>query len=104
VATITASMTAYPGFPERIELHGREGSATLEQGKIVYWKQKSDKTPPVVVFAPPSPADLDGKLVPFQRQYREILESWRAGRPPLVTPREALEVVRTILNAYRARF
>jgi len=104
IATITASTAAYPGFPERIELHGRDGSATLEQGKLVYWKQKNGKTPPEITFDPPGPATLDAKLVPFQRQYREILEAYRTGRPPLVTPQEALEVVRVILNAYKENF
>jgi len=103
IATITASTSAYPGFPERMELHGRRGSAVLEQGKIVLWQQVDGRTPPTVVFDPPDPPDLDAKLVPFQRQYRDILAALRNGHPPLVTPQEATRVVDTVLEAYRGR-
>lgn len=104
IATITASTSAYPGFPERMELYGRLGSAVLEQGKVVLWKQKEDKPLPEVTFEGPSPATLDGKLVAFQRQYRDILDAYRTGRKPLVTAEEGLEVVKMILAAYKEKF
>ncbi|MEN6625023.1 MAG: Gfo/Idh/MocA family oxidoreductase [Candidatus Sumerlaeia bacterium] len=104
IATITATTSAYPGFPERIELHGKTGSAVLEQGRIVYWKQMGGTEPPAVAFEPPTPEDLDARLIPFQRQYRDFLAALETGGRPLVTPRQALSVVKTILNAYANRF
>lgn len=38
VATVQATTAAYPGWPERIEIHGTRGSATLESGHLrVQW-------------------------------------------------------------------
>jgi predicted dehydrogenase len=104
IATITASTSAYPGFPERLELHCRKGSAILEQGKVVFWKPMDGRDLPEAAFAAPHPANLDAKLVPFQRQYRDLIEALRTGRPPLVTPQEALSVLKTILDAYACKF
>ncbi len=103
IATISASTSAYPGFPERMEIHGTLGSCVLEQGQIVYWKHKNDAPKPDATFDAPHPADLNSKLVQFQRQYLDILDAYRTGREPLVKPQEALEVVRTILWAYREK-
>lgn len=103
IATITASTSAYPGFPERMEIHGRRGSAILEQGKLVFWKQMEGKPAPEVTFAAPNPANLDAKLVPFQRQYRDFIAALRSGGEPLVKAEEALQVLQTILGAYANR-
>jgi UDP-N-acetyl-2-amino-2-deoxyglucuronate dehydrogenase len=104
IATITASTSAYPGFPERLELHCTKGSAILEQGKIVFWKQMENLEPPEVTFPAPSPDDLNPKLIPFQRQYRDFVKALKNGGQPLVTPNEALSVLKTILSAYDRKF
>jgi UDP-N-acetyl-2-amino-2-deoxyglucuronate dehydrogenase len=36
VGTITATTSVVPGFPERLEISGTEGSAVVEDGKLVY--------------------------------------------------------------------
>lgn len=104
IATITASTSAYPGFPEKMELHCKKGSVTLEQGKISFWKQMDGVAAPEVTFDAPHPATLDAKLAPFQRQYRDFMDALKTGREPLVKPAEALAVLKAILGAYANKF
>jgi len=102
VASIEVSTCAYPGFPERLELHGSKGSCVLEQGQIVLWKTSDGTEPPVTKWEAPTPRDLPAKLAPFQRQCRDFLAALAQGRPPVVRPEEALKVIQTVLGFYES--
>ncbi|WP_026967617.1 Gfo/Idh/MocA family protein [Algoriphagus terrigena] len=49
LGNITAATALYPGYPERIEIFGTEGSAILEGGKLTAWNVKGQ--PPMEVAA-----------------------------------------------------
>jgi len=102
LATIEVSTCAYPGFPERLEVHGTKGSCILEQGKIAFWKTSDGAEPSLPGWGPPSPADFPAKLVPFQRQYQDFLLARARGIPPVVRPEEALRVIETVLMFYES--
>ncbi len=102
IAAVEVSTGAYPGFPERLEIHGSKGSCILEQGKIAFWKTSDGAAPPEVQFDPPTPPDLPGKFIPFQRQYADFLRAREQKRPPVVRPEEALNVIRTVLAFYES--
>lgn len=102
VASLEASTSAYPGFDERYEFHGTEGSCVVEKGRIVFWKQAGE------LPAPPPPAwlpiegDLDPKLALFQRQYRNILAAMRGEEALAVSPEEAIAAVEVTRACYRS--
>jgi predicted dehydrogenase len=102
LAAIEVSTSAYPGFPERLEIHGSKGSCAIEQGKITFWKTSDGAEPPNVQFDPPTPADLSAKFIPFQRQYRDFLTARAQKRSPVVRPVEALRVIETVLSFYES--
>jgi len=102
VAAIEVSTCAYPGFPERLEIHGSKGSCVLEQGKIVFWKTSDGAKPPVADFPSPSKPDFPAKYVAFQRQLQDFLSARIGGTPPVVRPEEALRVIETVLRSYEA--
>ena len=41
LGTITGSASVYPGLPERLELHGRDGTAIIEADRLVAYHLRS---------------------------------------------------------------
>lgn len=102
LAAVEVSTCAYPGFQERLEIHGAKGSCVLEQGKIAFWKTSDGVEPPAMQWPAPVPADLSPKFIPFQRQYLDFLQARAQKETPVVTPDEALRVVETVLAFYES--
>jgi predicted dehydrogenase len=100
LATFEATTSAYPGFEERVEIHGPKASCILEKGKMVFWKHVEDlPAPEAPAFDPPTEG-LDPKYVLFQRQYRNIVRAIAGKEELLVTPEQALDVVRATKAIY----
>ncbi|MGB9692700.1 MAG: Gfo/Idh/MocA family protein [Candidatus Sumerlaeaceae bacterium] len=100
VGTFEATTSAFPGFEERVEVHGPLASCIVEKGKMIYWKHAKEVAQPLPpVFEEPTPG-LDPKYVLFQRQYRNIIKAMRGEEPLLVTPEQALDVVRVTRAIY----
>jgi len=102
LATLEVSTCAYPGFSERLEIHGTKGSCILEQGKIVFWKTSDGAEPPLPNWGPPSPPDFPSKLVLFQRQCQDFLVARARGTSPVVRPEEALRVIEVVQMFYES--
>jgi len=108
---IEASTAIYPGYLKRIEIHGTEGSAMMEEEDIVKWD-----------FARPKPRDqavLDkmaqkkstggGAADPaaighhgHTRQFEDVLRAIKKGTSPLVDGPEGRRSVEIILAIYKA--
>jgi predicted dehydrogenase len=100
LATFEATTSAFPGFEERIEVHGPEASCVVEKGNMICWRQKDDHpAPPPPHFAPPT-QDLNSKFTLFQRQYRNILAAIRKEEELVVKPEEAIDVIEATLAIY----
>lgn len=100
LATFEATTSAFPGFEERVEVHGPTGSCMNEKGKMVYWKHSADVPPPPPPHFDPPTEQLDPRFVLFQRQYRNILRAIRGEEALVVKPEEALAVVRMTRAVY----
>lgn len=110
VGSIVATTVAYPGFPDRLELHGSEGSAILAQGEgRLAWHLKGDE-PRVDRAADqvsrgsqdPAATPSGGHIAAFTDFYAAIRER----RPSAVDGREgrhALELVEAIYRSGRER-
>jgi len=101
LSTIEVSTCAYPGFSERLEIHGAKGSCILEQGKIAFWKTSDGAEPPLPNWPAPS-SDFPAKYIPFQRQYQDFLRARARGTAPVVRPEEALRVIETVRMFYES--
>jgi len=103
LATFEATTSAYPGFEERIEIHGPKASCILEKGKLAYWKHCAENSAPAPpAYDPPTP-ELDTRFWLFQRQYRNIARAIRGEEELVVKPEEALEVVRVTQQIYESQ-
>ncbi len=121
VGTITATTAAYPGFPQRLEITGTEGTVTVEDGRIVrsslrpaHASRSASRAPapaPAPAHAPAhppaqaaaaDPAALDAAS--HAAQIADLLASVEEGREPAVSGasgREALEIVCAVYESSR---
>ena len=90
---IQASTAFWPGYTERIELHGTKGTAVIAGDKLVTWDVENDEGEP-----PPSRrTEFSGaadpmaiSTEPFERQFRDFGEAIRTGRKPLLAGEDGL--------------
>ena len=105
---VQASTAFWPGYTERIELHGTKGTAVIAGDNLVTWDVEDDSGEP----APVQQTSFSGasdpmaiSLEPFERQFRDFAEAIRAGRKPLIAGEEglqALEIVEAVYNSCRS--
>jgi UDP-N-acetyl-2-amino-2-deoxyglucuronate dehydrogenase len=97
VGHILATTAAFPGFPERIELVGSAGTATLEGGHLrVFLRDGGTED-----FRDPSGSGFGASPMDFPHTaHRDLLRDFCAAirdrRPPLVTGDDGLRVQRLI--------
>jgi predicted dehydrogenase len=97
MATLQATTAAYPGFPERLELNGTLGSASLEAGVLQ------------VAFMNGQTLSVGGQQgsgggadpmafdhAPHRAVLKDFIDAVRQGREPAVTGRSALAVQQVI--------
>ena len=110
LGTIEATTAAYPGWSRRIEICGENGSAALEDDRIVRWEfrvpQPGDEA---VLRAEPDEKMRSGSAAPDQishyghmLQIRDLIESVRSGRPLAVDGRAARNGVALIRAVYES--
>ncbi|MDH5604719.1 MAG: Gfo/Idh/MocA family oxidoreductase [Cyclobacteriaceae bacterium] len=104
LGTIEGSTSIHEGFPEKLEIHGEEGSIILEGGKISHWNTRSTGKKSFEEKAIPSgssnPMNIDFQL--HKKQLTAIIDAIREGRIPPVNTEEALLTVRVINAIYKA--
>ncbi len=111
LGTIEATTAAYPGYLKRIELHGSQGSAVMEEEDIIKWD-----------FATAAPEDDEIKQQMLARvstgggasdptaighhghamQFRDVLEAIEQNRAPAIDGHEGRRSVEIILAIYQA--
>jgi len=109
VGTILSSTAAFPGFPQRLEITGTEGTVTIEDGRIVRRSLISDPGPagPAAAVAAGRRAAADPAAVDVAShaaQLADLLDAVDAGREPAVTGesgRAALEIVLAVYESSR---
>jgi UDP-N-acetyl-2-amino-2-deoxyglucuronate dehydrogenase len=111
LGVIEATTAAYPGYLKRIEIHGSAGSAVMEEEDIVKWdfakEQKCDAAIREAASAKKSggggasdPAAIGHHG--HARQFRDVLEAIKKGKPPRIDGPQGRQAVETILAIYKA--
>ena len=111
LGVIEATTAAFPGYLKRIEIHGSEGSAVMEEEDLVKWdfakKQRRDALIHQQMAqrrsggggaADPAAIGHHGHL----RQFKDVLQAIRKGAAPLVDGAEGRRSVEIILAIYRS--
>jgi UDP-N-acetyl-2-amino-2-deoxyglucuronate dehydrogenase len=105
---IQASTALWPGYPERIEMHGTRGSAIITGDQLTTWDVRGDHGPaaPIAANAASGASDpMAISLAPFERQFLDFADSCRQGRPSACAGEDgfkALQLVRGIYESCRA--
>jgi predicted dehydrogenase len=111
LGVIEASTAAYPGFLKRIEIHGSEGSAVLEEEDITKWDfakttrqdeelraRMAGKTKTGGGAADPAAIGHHGHTAMF----KDVLKAIQKGTSPLVDGGEGRRSVEIILGIYKS--
>jgi len=109
---IEGSTAIWPGHPARVEIHGTEGSAVLEDGELSFWRFKED-TPDdkrVREAANKDSAVGTGASDPIsglkseghRRQIEDFAMALRDNRPPAIDGREGRRAVAVIEAIYES--
>jgi predicted dehydrogenase len=108
-ATITATTTAAPGFPHRLEFYGSQGGIQIEGEAVVRWSLANPaqaKVPPQVsgetaaAGAGGDPRDIaaSGHIA----LVRDFIGALRDNRQPMVDGREGMRSLAAVLQIYQA--
>lgn len=102
---IQAATALWPGYPERIEIHGTKGSAIVTGDQLTAWDVKDDSGDP----APLSKQSASGasdpmaiSLTPFERQLSDFGDAIKTGHSPACSGEDgyrALQLVRSIYDS-----
>ncbi len=104
---IQASTAFWPGYTERMEIHGTKGTAIISGDKLTTWQVEHDSGEPAPVeldVASGSSDPMAISLAPFERQFRDFGDAISRGRKPLSSGEDgyrALEVVSAVYDSCR---
>jgi predicted dehydrogenase len=104
---VQAATAFWPGYTERVEIHGTKGTAIISGDKLTTWDVKDDEGEPAPVAAEVKSGSSDPmaiSLEPFERQFTDFGDAVKARRAPLISGEEgyhALEVVEAIYQSCR---
>lgn len=104
---LQSSTAFWPGYTERIEIHGTKGTAVLEGDKLTRWdvQDYAGEPPPIADKVESGSSDpMAIPLTPFERQFLDFGEAVKSGRRPSCSGEEgcrALELVQAIYRSCR---
>ena len=102
---IQASTAMFPGYSERIEIHGTKGSAIITGDRLTAWDVERDRGDDA-----PRAADVDSgasdpmaiSLEPIKRQLLDFGNAVRERRKPLVDGEAGYRALETVLAIYES--
>lgn len=112
MGVVEGSTAIWPGHPARVEVHGTEGSAILEDGELIVWKFKDERPEDATILAGIEKGSTLGsgasdpikslKSEGHRRQLADFVEALLYGRAPKIDGREGRRAVALIEAIYRS--
>jgi UDP-N-acetyl-2-amino-2-deoxyglucuronate dehydrogenase len=102
---IQAATAFWPGYPERVEIHGTKGTAVITGDKLTTWDVQDDSGDPAPVTAQVASGASDPmaiSLEPFERQFLDFGDAIQKGRAPLVSGEEGCQALALVDAIYRS--
>ena len=103
-----AATALWPGYPERIEIHGTKGSAIITGDQLTTWDVKDGPGEPAPIASDAKSGASDPmaiSLAPFERTFLDFGAACKTGRAPNSSGVEgyrALELVTAIYESCRS--
>lgn len=105
LGTVTAGTSLYPGYPERLEIYGENGSIILEAGKITAWNVKGQEGPQETASETEGSGSSDPMAIDYNlhlAQIKDLVEAIWEDRDPLVTGVSGKKSLELILGIYQS--
>jgi predicted dehydrogenase len=102
---IQASTAFWPGYSERIEIHGTKGTTILTGDKLTAWDVENDSGEPAPVEREVMSGASDPMAIPvtpLERQFHNFGEAVKNRTAPLVSGDEGLRALELVLAVYRS--
>ncbi len=106
---IQAATAFWPGYTERIEIHGTKGSAIISGDRLTAWDVLDDEQAAVTDPAPVQQNVASGSsdpmaiaLTSFERQFLDFADAIRSGRAPLSDGEDGLRALQTVTGIYQS--
>ena len=102
---IQASTSLWPGYPERLEIHGANGTAIVTGDKLTAWDVRHDTGDAAPIERQGTSGASDPmaiSTVPFERQLLYFGDSCQTGRPPLCSGAEGFRALQLVLSMYQS--
>ncbi len=102
---IQASTAIWPGYTERLEIHGTKGTAIISGDKLTTWDVQDDSGDPAPVEKEVQSGASDPmaiSLTPFERQFVDFGDACKAGRQPPVSGEDGYRALELVLSAYKS--
>jgi predicted dehydrogenase len=100
---IQASTALWPGYPERIEIHGTRGTAIITGDKLTHWDVQDDsgEAAPVVSDVASGASDpMAISVAPFERQFQDFAAACESGRRPLIAGEDGYRALQLVTAIY----
>ncbi|MBV8833739.1 MAG: Gfo/Idh/MocA family oxidoreductase [Acidobacteriaceae bacterium] len=106
---IQAATALWPGYPERVELHGTKGSAIVAGDQLTSWDVLDDDEQNSVDPAPIQKNVSSGSsdpmaisLVSFERQFLDFAEAIKTEQTPSVDGEQGYRALEAVLAIYQS--
>lgn len=102
---IQAATAFWPGYSERIEVHGTKGSAIITGDQLTAWDVKDDAGEPPPLSSGVASGSSDPMAISvesFERQFLDFGDAIKNGRKPLVAGEEGYAALAVVDAIYRS--
>ncbi len=103
---IQAATAIYPGYSERIEIHGTKGTAVLTGDKLTTWDvlpgDAGDPAPVESLVKSGASDPMAIPLAPLERQFTDFGNAIKAGKEPLVSGEAGYRSLEFVQAVYRS--
>ena len=102
---IQSSTAFWPGYTERMEIHGTKGTAVISGDKLTTWQVENDSGEPAPLdqnVASGASDPMAISLAPFERQFLDFGESIRSGRKPVSSGEDGYRALELVLSTYKS--
>lgn len=102
---IQASTAFWPGYTERLEIHGTKGTAVISGDKLTTWDVQDDSGDPAPVEKEVMSGSSDPmaiSLTPFERQFRSFGEAIMTGTKPFISGEDGYRALELVLSVYKS--
>ncbi len=96
---LQASTALWPGYPERIEIHGTRGTAIITGDKLTHWDVQDDTGEPAPIVADVASGASDPMAIsvaPFERQFQDFAAACASGRRPLIAGEDGYRALQLV--------